>query len=351
MNKILEVPKIGNSDVYLKLNSIASNGKHVKVGEVVCEFESSKTIFEFEVEIDGFFYSFYNDADSVHVSEPFGIISKEFLTEKAFLALRDSIVLKESKRFSSEDVQSDLVVTNGARILIDKYNLDIKEFNQNVINERVVNEFISRANLSDFSNNLVFEEGDVLIFGIGGHAGMCIDIILSNNKLNLRGYLDERESRNNKYGLSYFGKLSDLDSLIKRGLMNIVIGTAFFENISKREELFKEISAKINIATIIHPSAIIEKSAIIGIGCQIMAGAIIGSNAVISNNCIVNSGAIICHDSIIGHSSHVSPGACIAGNVKVGERVLVGMCSTIFLGLTISSDLVIRNNESVIESK
>jgi sugar O-acyltransferase (sialic acid O-acetyltransferase NeuD family) len=351
MIKILEVPKVGNSDVYLKFNSIASNGKPVKVGEIVCEFESSKTIFEFEVEIDGFFYSFYSDAESVHVSEPFGIISEEHLTDKEFIAFKDSVVVKEISRFSSVDVQSDLVVTNGARLLMEKYNLDVKDFNQKVINERVVNEFIKSADILNGTNDYIFQDNDVLIFGIGGHAGMCIDIIHSMDNLNLRGYLDERESRDNKYRLSYFGKISDLDSLIKRGLKNMVIGTAFFENIAKREKLFRELSLKINIVTIIHSSAIIERSAKIGTGCQIMAGAIIGSNVVISDNCIVNSGAIISHDSIIGHSSHVSPGACIAGSVKVGDRVLLGMCSTVFLGLTISSGSVIRNNESIIQSK
>jgi sugar O-acyltransferase (sialic acid O-acetyltransferase NeuD family) len=348
MNIILEVPKVGNSDVFLKYNSLINNGKAVTVSEVVCEFESSKTIFEFEVDIDGFFYGFFDDGDSIHVSEPFAVISKVQLSENELLELKNKYQSKKINPFSSENIHNNKVVTNGAKELIKQYDLDLNDFNQNLINERVVNEFIN--NTKSF-NNYSFEDNDVLIFGIGGHAGMCIDIILLNDNLNLKGYLDEREAKDNKYGLNYFGKLSDLDSLISCGLKNLVIGTAFFENIAKRQKLFNEISSKINVATIIHHSAIIEKSANIGSGCQIMAGAIIGSNVVISDNCIVNSGAIVSHDSIIGHSCHVSPGACIAGGVNIGERVLVGMCSTIFLGLTISSDLIIKNNESIIENK
>jgi sugar O-acyltransferase (sialic acid O-acetyltransferase NeuD family) len=350
MYKILEVPKVGNSDVFLKFILISDYGQFVSNQKVVCEFESSKTIFEFEVDEDGFFYNFNVNGESVRVGDPFAIISKSQLSEIEITEIKNKLKINFNNSSSNENYSDDKVITNGAKKLINQYNLRIEDFTENLINERIVNMAIQNKHIKKKFTDYSFKHSDVLIYGIGGHAGMCIDIIDSIPDLDLIGYLDEQETGNNRYRLNYYGGLDNLENLIRCGLKNIIIGTAFFENISKRQKVFKEISKKINIPTIIHPSAIIEKSASIANGCQIMAGAIIGSNVSIGNNCIINSGAIISHDSIIGHSTHVAPGACIAGGVKIGERVLVGMCSTVFLGLEINNDAVIKNNESIVEN-
>jgi|688.fasta_scaffold215854_2 sugar O-acyltransferase (sialic acid O-acetyltransferase NeuD family) len=350
MYKILEVPKVGNSDVFLKFLLLSNYGQFVSNQKVVCEFESSKTIFEFEVDEDGYFYNFSVNGESVRIGDPFAIISKSQLSEVEITEIKNKSKSNVNNYSSNENFSDDKIITNGAKKLIDQHNLRIDDFTENLINERIVNIAIqnklTKSKFSDYS----FKHSDTLIYGIGGHAGMCVDILHTNPDLDLIGYLDEHETVNNRYGLNYYGGLNHLEILINSGLKNIIIGTAFFENISKRQEVFKEISKKINIPTIIHPSAIIEKSATIANGCQIMAGAIIGSNVSIGNNCIINSGAIISHDSIIGHSTHVAPGACIAGGVKIGERVLVGMCSTVFLGLEIKNDAIIKNNESIVEN-
>ena len=117
-----------------------------------------------------------------------------------------------------------------------------------------------------------------------------------------------------------------------------------------KEKIYFSIKSKLNIPTIIHEKAIIESSANVGKGCQIMAGAIIGSNVTIKDNCIINSGAIVSHDTVVGMTSHITPGAVIGGHVKIGERVTIGMCSTIFVNLTIGNDAVVKNNENIIKS-
>ena len=76
MYNLLNVPKVGNSDIYLKLNLLTINGQFVLQNTVVSEFESSKTLFEYELDQQGYFYSFYDQGESVKIGEPFAIISK-----------------------------------------------------------------------------------------------------------------------------------------------------------------------------------------------------------------------------------------------------------------------------------
>ena len=91
MYKILEVPKVGNSDVFLKFILISDYGQFVSNQKVVCEFESSKTIFEFEVDEDGFFYNFNVNRESVRVGDPFAIISKSQLSEIEITEIKNKL--------------------------------------------------------------------------------------------------------------------------------------------------------------------------------------------------------------------------------------------------------------------
>ncbi|MFM1774779.1 MAG: hypothetical protein RJA53_389, partial [Bacteroidota bacterium] len=191
---------------------------------------------------------------------------------------------------------------------------------------------------------------DIVIVGIGGHAGMCIDILRQSNRYKIVGYIDDNATNDKKYGLKYLGRISDIEVLAKKGLLNAILGIGFVGNLKKREKVYNYLSQFVNIPSIIHRSSIIEPTAKIEKGCQIMAGAIIGSNVLIGENCIVNSGAIVSHDSIISDGTHLTPGATLAGNVNIGKRVTVGMCSTIYFGLNISDDVVITNGKSVIEN-
>lgn len=60
-----------------------------------------------------------------------------------------------------------------------------------------------------------------------------------------------------------------------------------------------------NIATSIHPWAIISSSATIGTDSFIMTESVVGANSNIDHEAIVNTGAVIDHDVIVGGSSHV----------------------------------------------
>ena len=47
--------------------------------------------------------------------------------------------------------------------------------------------------------------------GIGGHASMCIDILLEQNEFNLVGFIDKIETIDKKHNLNYLGSFENLD--------------------------------------------------------------------------------------------------------------------------------------------
>ena len=338
--KIIHAPKVGTSDLTLKINNLISNNTKIEKGDVICEVETSKASYEVESDTSGFIYFFVEEGTSIEVGSQLAFISETLITDQ------------EVNHFinNKNNQIKNIGITRKAKLLIEKHNIDINEFSLDLITENDVQNFIDSKKNNEILVEQYFNQDDILIIGIGGHAGMCIDIIRSINKWNIIGFLDDQIIIDERYGLKYLGKISNLNKLVDNGLKNAIIGIGFIGNLKKRHELYNNLKQIVQIPTIIHSSAIIEKSATIELGCQIMAGAIIGSNVFIGQNCIINSGAIVSHDSIISESSHMTPGATLAGHVIIGKRVTVGMCSTIYIGVSISDDKIITNGKTVIEN-
>lgn len=342
--KIIYTPKVGTSDIEVRLCAILRNNQKISIGDIICEVETSKATYDIESEYDGYIYMIHDLYENINVGSPLAIISEVQLSE---IELKIEI----NKFASGTDVRSlKTNVTKKAQVLIDKHEVDISSINKEIITEKDVQELLIKAKLSSELINTSFKENDLVIVGIGGHAGMCIDILRQESKYNIVGFIDDNVTNDEKYGLKYLGNLSGIEEFAKNGLCHVVLGIGFVGNLKKREKIYNYLTSFVRVPTIIHKSAIVEPSAKIDEGCQIMAGAIIGSNVLIGKNCIVNSGAIVSHDSLISDGSHLTPGATLAGHVKIGKRVTVGMCSTIYIGIEISDDNVIVNGKSVIDN-
>lgn len=340
---IINIPKDSTSDTKVKLIQIFKvNGEEISVGDLLCEIETSKAITEIESQFEGYVYFLVKETSEIEVGSPICIVSGSIIPEKNLIALKDKLIKKEKPN-------SERVISKKAKVLIEKHDINVDSIPDEVISEKIIINYIDKMALKE-KVNYSFKENDIAIYGIGGHAGMCIDIVLKNKEFNLVGFLDDNKINDSCYNLNFLGDINDLDHLISCGLNNLIIGIGFINDLKKREKIFESIYSKLNIPSIIHPSAIIEDTAIIKNGCQIMAGAIIGSNVIVGENCIINSGAIVSHNAVIDDTSHITPGATIAGHVSIGKRVTVGMCATIYIGLSISDDTVINNNERIIKN-
>lgn len=84
-----------------------------------------------------------------------------------------------------------------------------------------------------------------------------------------------------------------------------------------------------DLATLIHPSAVVARSASIAPGCVLFAGVIVGARTVIGAGTIVNRGALIGHHTVIGSHVFVGPGANIAGGVTIGDEAYIAMAAVV----------------------
>ncbi|MBD73888.1 MAG: hypothetical protein CMM96_00105 [Rickettsiales bacterium] len=344
--KYVRIPNDAPSDSVVKIISTSkSDGEKIKKDDLIIEYETSKAIFELRSEYDGYINYFYQNDDEVEVGMPVCVINSNPIDIDELKEIKREIGIEQGK------IENNKLISKKAIELIKKHNLNVDDFQTEFINEKMILDYIGKSKSEFIFPDEIFNDEDLIIYGIGGHAGMCIDVVRSQNKYNLKGFIDDNISEDSNYGLEYYGGYDNIDKLHDMGLKNIIIGMGMLNSLKMREAIYYNLKRKFTIPTIRHSSSIIENSAKIMSGSQIMAGSIIGSNVHIDENCIINSGAIVSHDSIIGKSSHITPGATIAGHVNIGERVLVGMCATIYISCNISDDKIIKNNESVIIDK
>jgi sugar O-acyltransferase (sialic acid O-acetyltransferase NeuD family) len=77
-------------------------------------------------------------------------------------------------------------------------------------------------------------------------------------------------------------------------------------------------------ATLVDPSAIVDRTSSIGPGSVVYPNVFIGARARLGGGVFVLSGAIINHDADIGERVVIASGATLAGSVTVGNRAYLG---------------------------
>lgn len=185
----------------------------------------------------------------------------------------------------------------------------------------------------------------LLIIGAGGHGKVIADIAIKMRKWSYIGFLDDDYQKGNSLGLDILGKVADASHYIREYEFIVGIGNnRIRQNIQRYLE---DIQA--NIATLIHPKAVMGSDVKLGKGTVVMPGAIINCCTLIGTGCIVNTGTTIDHDNLIGDFVHLSPGVNIAGNVKIGNRVWLGLGSMVLNNLNIVDDCIVGAGAVVVK--
>lgn len=183
-------------------------------------------------------------------------------------------------------------------------------------------------------------KNNLILIGGGGHAKACIDVINSTDDYHIIGYIDKKETIDNKYKIPYLGDDSKIESFLHQASFIITIGQ--IKSASIRIKLFNYLnSLNADIATIISKHAVVSKYANVGRGTIVMHAAIVQADVTIGENCIINDRALIEHDVEIGSNCHISTGAILNGDVKIGNETFVGSGATIKHGLKIGDSVVI----------
>jgi sugar O-acyltransferase (sialic acid O-acetyltransferase NeuD family) len=159
-------------------------------------------------------------------------------------------------------------------------------------------------------------ERTLLVLGAGGHGKAVAEAALLSGAWQRVLFVDDRwPELRESFGLPVIANLAGLPAVAGQAEAAI----AAVGNNGLREQWLAAIrSAKLSVATVIHPRACISPSARIGAGTAIMAMAMVGVDVQIGEGAIVNAGAVVDHDASLGDLSHLGVGVKIAGGVRVG---------------------------------
>lgn len=167
---------------------------------------------------------------------------------------------------------------------------------------------------------------NLVIWGASGHARVITEIIRLSGEYTVTGYLDDLTS--SRFGEMFCGapilggreQLRNL-AAVKNNHILLAIGNN--QARMKLANILRQYG--LQLATAIHPKAIVSQSVEIGSGTVIVAGAVVNANVVLGENVIVNTASTIDHDCHIEAGVHLSPGVHLGGSVIVGKGAWIGI--------------------------
>ena len=164
----------------------------------------------------------------------------------------------------------------------------------------------------------------LLIWGAGGHGRVVLDVAMAMNRYSSIAFLDDDASRAGKRvcGCPVFSSLEDF-----AGAGDAEMVVAIGSNQTRARCAALAVARGWELATLIHPSAIVSPSATIGGGTVVMPRVVVNAGATIGDNCIINTAAVVEHDCRIADHVHLSPGVVLGGAVTVESLVHMGLGS------------------------
>jgi sugar O-acyltransferase (sialic acid O-acetyltransferase NeuD family) len=185
---------------------------------------------------------------------------------------------------------------------------------------------------------------NLIIIGAGGHGKVCADIAIRMNRWKDISFLDDNEELKELLGLKIIGKTKDFVQYLNESDFFVGIGNNLLRE-SVQSDL-KRNSA--NIATLIHPGAVIGGMVNIKEGTVVMAGGVINCSTTIGKGCIINTCTSVDHDSTIEDYVHISPGVNICGSVSIGRISWLGVGASVINNVSICSGTIIGAGSVVI---
>ena len=182
----------------------------------------------------------------------------------------------------------------------------------------------------------------IILIGFGGHSRSCIDVINSEAKFKVAGYVDNNKNlKISNKEILYLGKDNDLSYLrTKFDYAHIAIGQ--IKDYKKRKNIYHNLkNLNFILPTIKSNYSTISKNSLIADGTIIMHQAVVNSHVKIGSNCIINTGSILEHDVVVEDNCHIAPGAVILGGANIHKNSFIGSGSIIFQNVTIKEGTTI----------
>lgn len=364
-----------SDDRYLLLSWNVADGETIADGDVLGEFETSKSVFELPAESAGTFYALAAEGVEVAVGDLVAIIAATELTDDHLAALRTTCRLSDDPRPSSAappgsqptatpDSRGDGVrFSKAAEELIAARGVDKSRFTEpGLVRRADVERFLASAvdAPAPAPRSLVETQAvetrqvsgsSIVLVGAGGHARMLLDLLDELRCFRVVGLLDGGVATGHLvHGHRVLGPDTpeELAKLHAQGVRLAVNAVGGVTRGPARPAVWQRIrAAGFGLPTLVHRGAIVDRSAQLGEGAQILAGSYVGAGTTIGDDCIVNSGSVVSHDCVVADHAHIAPGAVLAGGVTVGANALVGMGATVYLGVTIGARAIVTNGVDV----
>lgn len=194
------------------------------------------------------------------------------------------------------------------------------------------------------------EQLPLLLFGCGGHARSCIDVIECEGKFRIAGLVGQIHEVGKKVlGYQVLGSDEDLDRL-REFAGHALVAVGQIKSPDVRMGLFNRlITSGWSLPVIVSPCAHVSSHATIGEGTVVMHGAIINVGARVGRNCIVNSQVLIEHNCNVGDHCHIATGAILNGEVSVGSASFVGSGAVVRQETAVGQRCVIGMGQTVLK--
>jgi sugar O-acyltransferase (sialic acid O-acetyltransferase NeuD family) len=184
----------------------------------------------------------------------------------------------------------------------------------------------------------------LLIVGAGGHGRSVAEAVLAADDYQLIGFVDDSPGLAKVWGLPVLGDTADVSAYRPQAECALVA----MGNNALRETLSdKLLAAGFELATVVHPRAIVSPRAEIGLGSAIMAGAIVGTEARLGSGVIVNSGAVVDHQAQVHDYGHLGVNACMAGGSVLGRSAWMQAGSALGYGVSIADGAILLPGRAV----
>ena len=183
---------------------------------------------------------------------------------------------------------------------------------------------------------------NILIFGAGGHAKSCIDLVTTSTKFKINYIFGLRKELGNKILSFKVNKYVDDIKNVKKKHQYAIIGIGQIKSSKKRIYYFDLVKKEgFILPVIISVKSYVSQYSEIDEGTLIFNNVVIGPETKIGKNCIINNHSLVDHDVKIGNHVHVSTGARINGGVIIESGSFIGSGAVIKEGVSIGKNCII----------
>ncbi|MBZ0254655.1 acetyltransferase [bacterium] len=180
----------------------------------------------------------------------------------------------------------------------------------------------------------------IIIYGGGGHCKVLIELLQAVGA-EILAVIDDRvkDEAERLLGVAVVSPRDAVENYLQPGCVSGLV--AIGNNQTRAEKAVWLESHGVDLATVVHPSAVVSPSAVLGRGTQVISGAVINAEARVGENCIINTNSVVEHDCVIGDSVHIAPGAVVGGGAHIGERSQASIGARVLPCITIGADVMV----------